>query len=76
MEKKLYKMQQGKMVCGVCAGLADYLKIDVSLMRIIWVIVSLCGTIGIWVYLACAIILPWKQDDYVNVDEVKDEAEN
>lgn len=73
MEKKLYKMEQGKMICGVCMGLADYLKMDVSLMRILWVVVTLCGTIGFWLYLACAIILPWKKEEYVDADEVTHE---
>lgn len=69
MEKKLYKLEKGKVLCGVCAGLAEYLKLDVSIVRIIWVAVTLCGTLGLWLYLACALILPEKPEEYVNIEE-------
>lgn len=60
MEKKLYKDMQNKKLAGVCAGLAEYLKMDVSIVRILWVVITLCGSIGLWLYLACALILPEK----------------
>ena len=79
MDKKLYKMEQGKKICGVCAGLADYLKMDVSLLRLIWVAVTLCGSIGFWIYLAAAIILPEK-NQVINtstpVEDAEDEEES
>lgn len=66
MEKKLYKLEEGKVICGVCAGLAEYLKVDVNIVRIIWVVAALCGSLGLWVYLACALILPWKPKDVID----------
>lgn len=60
MEKKLYKDIKNKKLAGVCAGLAEYLKIDVSLVRILWVVLALCGSLGLWLYVACALILPEK----------------
>ena len=41
MAKKLYRSQTQKMIGGVCAGLADYLDVDVNIMRLIFVAVSL-----------------------------------
>ncbi len=60
MDKKLYKVEEGKKLCGVCLGLAEFLKVDVSIVRILWVLLTLCASIGLWLYIACALILPWK----------------
>ena len=59
MAKKLCRVQSGKMLCGVCAGVAKYFDLDVSLVRLAWVAVSiLSGSGGFWVYLIAALILP------------------
>lgn len=63
MEKKLYKNLKEKKLAGVCAGLADYLKMDVSIVRILVVVLCLCGSLGLWLYLACALILPEKPEE-------------
>lgn len=46
------------MVAGVCGGIAEYFGVDPSLIRVLWVIVSLFAGAGIIAYIACAIILP------------------
>lgn len=66
MNKKLYKIENGKMICGVCNGVAEYLRLDVSIVRVIWVALALCGSLGFWLYVACALILPWKDQDIVD----------
>jgi phage shock protein PspC (stress-responsive transcriptional regulator) len=59
MQKRLYKSTRNVMMCGVCGGLAEYLNLDPSLIRILWVILSLASIgIGIIAYIACALILP------------------
>ena len=69
MEKKLYKSKQDKKLAGVCGGFADYLHIDVTIIRLLWVILTLCASIGLWIYIACALIIPEKpDDDYTIVD--------
>lgn len=60
MEKKLYKNVQDKKLAGVCAGLAEYLKMDVSLVRILWFVLTLLWGLGLWIYIGCALILPEK----------------
>ena len=40
MDKKLYKVDEGKALCGVCAGLAEYLRMDVSLVRVLTVVLT------------------------------------
>lgn len=56
--KRLYKSRNNKMICGVCAGIADYFNIDPSIVRVLWAVLSLAAGTGVLAYIACAIILP------------------
>ena len=47
-----------KMICGVCAGIADYFNIDPSIVRVLWAVLALAAGTGVLAYIACAIILP------------------
>lgn len=58
MDKRLYKSNSDKMLCGVCAGIAEYFKIDPTLVRLGLVIFSLAGGSGILAYIIAAIIIP------------------
>lgn len=66
MEKKrLYKTEgNDKKVCGVCGGIAEYFDVDPTLVRVAWVIAALCGSMGFWAYVICAIIMPNKSEVY------------
>lgn len=66
MEKKrLYKTEgNDKQVCGVCGGIAEYFDVDPTLVRVAWVIAALCGSMGFWAYVICAIIMPNKSEVY------------
>ena len=55
--KKLHKVEQGKMLCGVCTGIA-YFDIDPTLVRLGWVLFSLLGGSGILAYIICALVIP------------------
>lgn len=59
MTKKLYRIREGKMLCGVCTGIAEYFSLDVSIVRII-AIVSAFASVGIIAYIAAAFIIPEK----------------
>lgn len=58
--KKLYK-SNNRMLCGVCAGLAEYLGIDPTIVRLIWAALALTGT-GILLYIVAALIMPENMD--------------
>jgi phage shock protein C len=59
MEKrKLYRSESDRMIGGVCGGLGDYLDIDSTLVRIIFVALALMGGPGFLVYLILLIIVP------------------
>ncbi len=53
------------MLAGVCAGLAEYLGIDVTLVRLGFILVSLMGGAGVLGYIIAAIIMPdkWQVTD-------------
>lgn len=56
--KKLVKDTANKKIAGVCAGLASYFGIDVTIMRVLWIIFAIMGSLGIWAYLILALLLP------------------
>lgn len=58
--KKLYK-SNNRMICGVCAGLAEYLGIDPTVVRLIWAALGLTGT-GIVLYIIAALVMPENMD--------------
>ena len=58
MEKRLYRMEKGRMVCGVCAGIGEYYKIDPTLVRLVWAVASCFAFAGVIAYIAAAIIIP------------------
>ncbi|MDO4174266.1 MAG: PspC domain-containing protein [Eubacteriales bacterium] len=60
--RKLYRLEEGKMICGVCAGIAEYLNIDVTVIRLITLIIALWGGTGLVFYIIAAIIMPVKTD--------------
>ena len=60
--KKLCRSQTNRMIGGVCGGIAEYFAIDPTIVRIIWVAISLLGGFGILVYLASLFIIPNNPD--------------
>ncbi len=60
--KKLYKIDQGRKLCGVCGGVAEYLNLDPSVVRILWAVLSVPYGIGILLYFVAAFVLPNKSD--------------
>jgi len=60
--KKLYRIENGKMICGVCGGIAEYFNVDPSLVRIAAVILACVGGGGLIAYIIAACILPKKID--------------
>lgn len=61
-KKKLYRSDEGKMLGGVCAGLAEYFGIDATIIRLIWVFLVLTAGTGILAYIIALIIIPKKPE--------------
>ncbi len=66
--KRLFRSRKDKILAGVCGGLADYFSIDPVLMRILWVIISFFGGVGLLLYIAAAIIIPQESDSVADLD--------
>ena len=62
MQKKLYKIEEGKKIDGVCGGIAEYFNIDPTLVRLAWALLTMCAGSGIIVYIIAAIVMPKKSD--------------
>ena len=58
MDRKLYRAEEGKMIAGVCAGLAEYFAIDPTLVRLAWVLFCALGGSGVLAYIIAAIVMP------------------
>ena len=57
--KVLVRDRKGRMVAGVCSGFADYLGLDVTLVRVIVAVVSvITGGAGVLAYLVAWVIIP------------------
>lgn len=62
MIKRLYKIENGKKLCGVCGGIAEYFNIDATIVRLLWVLLVFCVGTGILAYIVAAIIMPKKSE--------------
>lgn len=64
MEKKL-RRSQNKMIAGVCAGIAEYFNLDVTLVRVAYVLVSIfsAGFPGLLVYLILMLVMPLEDNN-------------
>ncbi|MBU9737946.1 PspC domain-containing protein [Diplocloster agilis] len=57
-QKKLYRSRSKRMICGVCGGVGEYLNIDPTVIRLLWVVLSFVGFAGVIAYIIAAIIIP------------------
>ena len=62
MKKRLYKIEQGKKLDGVCGGIAEYFDIDPTIVRLAWVLFTACVGSGIIAYIIAALVMPKKSD--------------
>lgn len=62
MKKRLYKIEQGKKLDGVCGGIAEYFDVDPTLIRLAWILFTAFWGSGIIAYIIAAIVMPKKSD--------------
>jgi phage shock protein C len=65
-QKALRRSRSNRRIAGVVAGLADYLGMDVSLARVLYVLISICSAAfpGILVYIIMWIVVPEEETSY------------
>lgn len=56
-QKRLYRSETDKMLCGVCGGIAEYFNVDPTIIRLLWAVL-ICSGPGIIAYFIAAIIIP------------------
>ena len=68
MKKKLYKSSSDKMLAGVLGGFAEYIGVDSTLVRLVYVLIAMFseGFPGILFYIICALVIP---DEPFNVEQ-------
>lgn len=62
--KRLLRVRQGRMVAGVCTGLAGYFRVDVNLVRLAFGVFTIFYGLGILLYLIAWVILPEEGEDH------------
>lgn len=58
VERHLYRSRSNKVIAGVCGGFAEYFGVDPTIVRLIWVLVTLTYGLGLIAYIIAAIIIP------------------
>lgn len=56
--RRLMRPRQGRKIAGVCAGFAEYFDLDVTLVRLVWLIASVMTGIGLLSYPIAWIVMP------------------
>lgn len=79
-EKTLYRSKTNRLIGGVCGGLGEYFLIDPTVIRIIFILISIFGGGGILLYLILWLIIPSDKGKKVsvqeNAEEIKKEAKD
>ena len=60
MDQKKLTKSENKVLAGVCAGLAEYMGMDITVMRILYALLTLCSAAfpGVLLYLIMALVMP------------------
>ncbi|MDD4026843.1 MAG: PspC domain-containing protein [Candidatus Shapirobacteria bacterium] len=77
--RKIFRSIENYMIAGVCGGLADYFKIDSSLIRIIFVLLAIGGGSGILIYLILWFVVPKEvgtEKEFKREEKVKEFTED
>jgi phage shock protein C len=83
MNTGLYRSRTNSVLGGVCGGLGDYLKLDPTLVRLVFIVLALADGIGILIYLVLWLITPLEgftetgdlpETARANVDEIAERA--
>ena len=58
MAKKLTRSRTDRKLAGVCGGIAEFFDVDVTVIRILWVLATFWGGSGLLAYIICALLMP------------------
>ncbi|WP_192929655.1 PspC domain-containing protein [Alkaliphilus serpentinus] len=75
MNKRLYLSRKDKKLAGVCGGIAEYLDVDPTLVRLFWVFFTFAWGTGLIIYIAAAIIMTERPAGSYVVEVSSDDTE-
>lgn len=57
---RLYRSKKNRIIAGVCGGIGEYFKVDPTLIRLLWLLISIlsAGAGGLVAYIIAWIIIP------------------
>ena len=58
--RRIYRVEEDKVVDGVCGGIAEYFDIDPVIVRIVFLLSTLFTGVGLVAYIICALVFPKK----------------
>lgn len=58
MDKRLYRSTTDSMLFGVSGGLAEYFGIDPTIVRVLFVLMTIFGGMGLAIYIICTLVIP------------------
>ena len=64
-KKKLYRNTDDRKIAGVCSGIADYLDVDPTVIRLIWILLVCCAGVGVVAYIIAALVIPSDMKNYL-----------
>lgn len=62
MEKRLYRSKKDRIIFGVAGGLAEYFEIDPTLVRLIFIVLTIWSGVGAILYILGAVAIPEEED--------------
>ncbi|MCS6835152.1 MAG: PspC domain-containing protein [Anaerolineae bacterium] len=72
--KRLYRSREDRQLAGVCGGLAEYFNVDPTLVRLVFVAMTLLGGPGLLIYIIMAVVVPESpRHDYDYDDKAKND---
>ncbi len=75
MMKRLFRSKSDVMIAGVCSGIAKFMEVDPTAVRLAFVLLLFVGGGGLWIYLVLWIIMPLAPTEPADSVDVKVKAE-
>jgi len=65
-QKRLYKSRRNRYIDGVCGGIAEYFEVDSTIVRLLWILITLLGGSGVILYIVAMIVMPVNPEHLIN----------
>jgi phage shock protein C len=60
-QKKLFRSRTNRIIAGICGGIGEYLGVDPTVIRLLWIIFIFAGGAGLLAYIVAYFIIPERQ---------------